>query len=99
MPSPDVLRDYQQILPDAPERILAMAEADTTARVAIDEKLADAEATGAAQGRVYAASLTILAFIAAFILGMFGHTAIAIAFVSPGLATLVGAMIGGRRSE
>ncbi len=67
MPKPSDLAAYEQVLPGAAERIMAMAESAVTGRIDIDKKLADAEIEQARTGMSLAFILTLIALVAAIV--------------------------------
>jgi uncharacterized membrane protein len=57
MPDPNTLHHYEQIVPGAADRILKMAEANTTERAEVDRNLANAEIESARTGLRFAFAL------------------------------------------
>lgn len=89
MPSPQDLREYQQLIPDAPERMLQIHESQTlgaAARLdkhsARQDKLVDAEIAEAKAGRTAAVSLMILCMIPSIVFFALGNNIAGCAFLS-----------------
>lgn len=95
MPSPDVLQEYERVVPGAADRILAMAESDTTERAALDRKLADAEIENARGGRNQAYSLTLTALVAAIVFFALGNPVAGAVLLSMPVVMLIRSFLGG----
>src|SRR5216683_414579 len=67
LPPPETLAQYEAILPGSAERILAMAETAAIGEIRTSDKLADAEIVAGRQGLALAATLTLIAFVAAIV--------------------------------
>jgi uncharacterized membrane protein len=67
LPPPAALAEYAKILPDAPERILGMAERDLDSRIAREEKLVNAAVETGRTGQAAAILLAFVAVIAAIV--------------------------------
>lgn len=89
MPHPRHLREYDDILPGAAERILSMAEMNLAHNIAIDQKMSNAEVADRKLGMILGASTFAL-----LILGAFGSLFVTANPVVPGLF-LGAAALGG----
>jgi uncharacterized membrane protein len=82
LPDPNILKEYNEILPDAAERIFKMAEKSQTHSHNMDEKLVDLEVKKVQKGQIFA-----------FIIAMTGLIgAVTCAFLSQ---VTIGSIIGG----
>ncbi|MGP5389825.1 MULTISPECIES: hypothetical protein [Glutamicibacter] len=82
MPSPQVLREYQEIIPDAPERLLKIHESQTLGYSERQDKLVEAQISEAAAGRTAAVSLMVLCMIPSIVFFALGNTVAGCAFLS-----------------
>jgi len=76
LPPPDVLAQYEQLLPGTAERILVMAEKSVTGRIDDDAKSTDAEIEAAKRGLSFAMRLTSAMTLAALMFFVLGGTGI-----------------------
>lgn len=60
LPPPEVLADYERLLPGAALRILAMAETSVTGQIEADKKVVAAEIEASERGLTFAMRLTVL---------------------------------------
>lgn len=82
MPSPQDMREYQAILPDATERLFAIHESQTIGYTNRMDKLVEAEVKEAEAGRVAAVSLMVLCMIGSALFFAFGNQIAGGAFLS-----------------
>ncbi|MBE6262443.1 MAG: DUF2335 domain-containing protein [Prevotella sp.] len=73
LPAPEDFMAYKEVLPDAPERILAMAEQQLSHRINMESKIVDAGINESKRGQNLGAFLAILCLISAIYLGINGH--------------------------
>jgi len=66
-PDPETMRQYAALVPDAPERLLRIVEAQTVEASARDDRLVDAEIRSAKSGRDSATALSALCILAAIV--------------------------------
>jgi uncharacterized membrane protein len=92
-----VLAQYNQLIPDAAERILVMAEKAATGDIDTTGRLATAEIEAAKLGQSLAFALTIFAFIAAIVFFAIGNQWAGTAFISVPVAMLIRSFL--RRSD
>lgn len=90
IPPPEFLIGYKSVLPDAPERILKMAELEQQHRHVIDTKLADSHIKQNGQGQILGFVLAALFGIFSLILALKGHDWLAGIF---GTTTIIGLAI------
>lgn len=87
IPSPEVLEGYEQLLPGAAERILAMAENYSAHQIAMDEQGLKYTARDVRTGQWFALVVTISAFLTSGVLAWLDHP---VAAATVGGATVVG---------
>ncbi|MFF9346882.1 DUF2335 domain-containing protein [Streptomyces sp. NPDC014734] len=93
LPDPRTMAQYEQILPGAADRILAMAETAATGRIKIEERQAEAEISAASTGQGSALFLTICAMIGAAAFFMAGKNIAGGAFLSVPVVMLIRSFI------
>ncbi|EDN5320717.1 DUF2335 domain-containing protein [Salmonella enterica] len=77
LPPPDLLRGYQDILPDAPERIFQLTEKEFSHRQRMEEKALDGAINRDKRGQLYGLGATIFTVACATMLGLTGHEVLA----------------------
>lgn len=77
LPPPDMMRSYGDIIPDAPQRILTMAEKQTQHRIECEKAIVDTSKRESILGLVFGFIIAILTLAAAVYLGMNGHDVLA----------------------
>lgn len=96
VPPPQFMREFNEIIPGAAERILAMAEAQTSHRIAIEAKAVNSGNMRATLGTCFGFIIGMTALIIGGA-GMFtGHETTGFWFGVSGLGSLVGVFIVGR---
>ena len=73
LPAPEDFMAYKEVLPDAPERILTMAEHQLSHRINMEAKIVDAGINESKRGQNLGAILAVLCLISAIYLGINGH--------------------------
>ena len=68
MPHPDILRGYKELIPDAPERILQMAEQEQKHRIDVEKQMLEQNNKNIVESAKANKRSQIIAFILAFIL-------------------------------
>jgi len=72
LPRPEDFSKYAEVVPDAPERILQMAEREQAHRIAMESQLVPAETAAGARGQWLGAFLSIIALGSAVLLHWLG---------------------------
>ena len=67
MPHPDILRGYKELIPDAPERILQMAEQEQKHRIDVEKQMLEQNNKNIVESAKANKRSQIIAFILAFI--------------------------------
>lgn len=77
LPPPYLLRGYQDILPDSPERIFQLTEKEFAHRQRMEEKALDGAINRDKRGQCFGLGATIFTVACATILGLTGHEVLA----------------------
>lgn len=77
LPAPEDFMAYKDVLPSAPERILAMAEQQLAHRIKMESKIVDAGILESRIGQFLGAILCVICFVFAYFLGINGHDVLA----------------------
>ena len=77
LPPPEYLAQYKSILPDAPERIMAMAEKEQQHRHDVDNTMVEGGLKQRSRGQVLGFILALFFGVASLFLGLKGQTALA----------------------
>ncbi len=96
LPHPSVLREYEAIVPGSAERIIRMAEADTTQKADTDRLLAEGEVDAEKQGIALAFVLALACIIASIVFFALGNEIAGAVLVGLPLMTVIGSFITGR---
>jgi uncharacterized membrane protein len=102
LPSPEILREYDLLVPGAAERFIARFEKQSDHRMALERAVIDGENRRSNRGQWIAGGLGLVALLVAGTLGITGHETAAVAVVGIDFASLAGAFIYGtisRRQE
>ncbi len=102
IPPPDLFRQYDEVLPGAAERILAMAERQSEHRQKMETTVINGDDKRATQGQLCGFIVAMTTVIGGFILIALGKDGIGISTIFGSLATLTGMFIYGsisRRKE
>lgn len=97
LPHPRHLAQYDEILPGLAERIVCMTESNLDHAQRMQEKALDSDIQDMKIGRLYGFIVLVLLIGAAGVSGYAGMIELAIAFLSVGVAGVVGAFIKGRK--
>ena len=99
LPPPAVLERYESVVPGLAERIVASMEREQEHRHRIDRELIETHRVTFTRGQWIAALIAVLCMALAFVLGINGHSAPAIAFVTGGLGQVILAFLGSRETQ
>ena len=97
-PSPDVLREYDDIVPGSAERIIAMAERQSEHRRALETIAVKGGSTRAFMGSVFGFIIGMSAVLGGIYLATQGQELGGYSLVLGTVATLAGVFVYGRRS-
>lgn len=77
LPAPEDFAAYKNVVPDAPERILAMAEKQQQHRIDTERKIVDWNIKSGLLGQLLAAIIAIVCLLCCVYLGIHGHDVLA----------------------
>lgn len=77
LPAPEDFAAYKNVVPDAPERILAMAEKQQQHRIDTERKIVDSNIKSSLRGQVLGAIMAIICLLCCVYLGIHGHDVLA----------------------
>lgn len=77
LPAPEDFLAYKKVLPDAPERILSMAERQLNHRIETERKIVDSGIKESRLGQYLGAAIVILCLAGSVYLGIHGHDLLA----------------------
>lgn len=95
LPRPDVLAEFEKIVPGAAARIIAMTEHVLTASGKTLDKVADAEISGSKRGQWMAYSLAIFSFVAGVVFFAIDKPWAGTAFISLPVVLLITSFLSG----
>ena len=96
VPHPQILQEYEQILPGAAERILSMAEKDAEHQRTIEMEAITLAGDESRRGQTYGFSIGITAFITSIVALLLGSEKTAMALGGTTLFGLVAVFVTGR---
>ena len=99
LPPPNILAQYNKVIPNAAERILQMAEKEGEHRRRMEEKLISSETSQIKIGSIFAFFLGMTALIGGFILAYFDKNIVGIGAIIAGLGTIITAFIAGSKKD
>lgn len=99
MPPPDILQKYNEIVPDAAERILTMAEKQSEHRQYLEKKVIDGRNRDSLLGIIAGTIVCLGAMAVSALLATSGHETTAAILVGTTLVSLVSTFIYGTRSS
>lgn len=100
LPPPAALSDFDQIIPNGAERIMAMVETEQAHRIRYESNRLAALASDTMRGQYIGMGISILALVGAGVTVWLGaHPAVSIAFVSLPVLGIIKALISSRTSE
>jgi uncharacterized membrane protein len=93
------LEKYNQIVPGAAERIIAMAEKQTAHRMELEKHAVAEQLRQSARGQLFALIIGVTGIIGAVIVGLIGNAWVAGTIATAALGTLAVSFISGKRQE
>lgn len=82
LPAPEDFLAYKNVMSDAPERILAMAERQAQHRIEIETKIVESGIKESKRGQALGAVIVIACLVCSVTLGLYGHEVLAGAIVA-----------------
>ncbi|HEY4520955.1 MAG TPA: DUF2335 domain-containing protein [Candidatus Paceibacterota bacterium] len=99
LPPPEVLRQFDQVVPGAAERIIKMAEQQFAHRTELEKKVIDSDIRQSTQGQVLGFTIAIVGLLVSAIISIYGSELVG-GFIGVGtLASLVGVFMYGSRAR
>ncbi len=77
LPPPEQLEKYNQIIPNGAERIMIMAENQSSHRLGIEDKVIDGQVTQSGKGQIFGFIIALISILLSFTLAMFEHYLVA----------------------
>lgn len=99
LPPPNILEQYNKVIPSAAERIFQMAEKEGEHRRYIEKKLVDSQANQVNRGATFGFMLGVLALLGGFVLAYFDKSLVGIAAILGGLGAIITAFIAGSKKN
>lgn len=95
IPPPNMLQQYDDILPGAAERILRMAEEQSAHRKELEKKVIEGDDKRASRGQVFGFIIALVVITAGFVLMFTGKETLGISSIVTALSSLVLVFITG----
>lgn len=99
LPSPSILGDYNEILTNGAERIMKMAENQSSHRIDLEKHAIIEELRQSKNGQIFGFILAILGMLIAFVLAYLGHDTVAGIFGTTTIVGLVTVFVIGKRKQ
>lgn len=99
LPSPKILKEYNEILPNAAERIFKMAEKAQEHYETTEQKLVDFEIKKTSKGQIFAFSIAITGMVGAVICAYLGQATIGSIIGGATLISVVPHFFPGKRKK
>ena len=99
LPPPSILGDYNEILADGAERIMKMAENQSSHRIDLEKYAIKEELRQSKNGQIFGFILAILGMLIAFGLAYLGHDTVAGIFGTTTIVGLVTIFVIGKRKQ
>ena len=99
LPPPSILGDYNEVLSNGAERIMKMAENQSSHRIGLEKHAIKEELRQSKNGQIFGFILAILGMLIAFGLAYLGHDNVAGIFGTTTIVGLVSIFIIGKRKQ
>jgi uncharacterized membrane protein len=99
LPPPNILRGYNEVIPGAAERILAMAENQQSHRIQIESAVVQENCKSQRRGLIFGFVITMTVVLGGFFLIYKGKSATGLISVVLALVSLVGIFIYGKQKQ
>ena len=99
LPHPALLAKYNEIIPNGAERIMAMAERQSTHREGIERLVIEENVASQKRGSIFAFIICLVAIVGGFVLIATGKDAYGLASIVASLATLAGVFVYAKRQQ
>lgn len=99
LPPPEVLENYERIIPGFSERALSQWERQTNHRQVMEAKVVDASIKAQSRGQWIAGTIAIVGLLIAGAVGIWGHPLVGAGIAVADLGSLVGVFVWGKREQ
>ena len=99
IPSPEALKQYDDILPGTAERLVAMAERQSNHRIELERHVIERQLSDSRLGQYLGGLISVLFLGASYSLGMNGHDALAGILGGTTLVALVTVFVVGKNKQ
>jgi uncharacterized membrane protein len=99
LPHPTLLAQYNDVIPNGAERIMAMAERQSIHRESLEAQVVAGNVNSQAKGSLYAFIICLVTIIGGFVLIGLGKSVIGVSAIIGSLATLAGVFIISKREQ
>lgn len=99
LPSPEVLKKYDELLPGTAERIISMAERQSAHRVELEKKVIPRQLNESTRGQILGFIIALVFGAASYSLGMNGHDILAGTLGGTTLISLTTTFVVGRKKQ
>jgi uncharacterized membrane protein len=99
LPPPAVLKNYNEVISGAAERILQMAEKEGDHRRYVEKKIVDSESGQLARGSFLSFALGVLSLACGFILALLDKDVVGVSSIIVGIGSIITAFLLGRKKD
>lgn len=102
LPHPNILAQYEAIVPGAAERIIVMAENQSRHRIAMEDRVIQSDIRNSKYGQIFGFIIAVLGLVISCVLVLTGYTLSGTIFAGVILLSLVSVFVSGsvsRRNE
>ena len=99
IPSPESLKQYNDILPGTAERLVAMAERQSAHRIELEKRVIERQLGDSRLGQYFGLLISVLFLAASYSLGMNGHDALVSILGGTTLVGLVTVFVIGKNKQ
>jgi uncharacterized membrane protein len=99
LPPPEMLNEYNHIVPDGANRIMLMAEKQIDHRMALEKKTVESQLWQSGAGQWIGFIITIIVLFMGFYLTILGHSGVGITMITTTLLGLVSIFVLGKKSS
>lgn len=99
VPSPAILREYDNLLPGSAQKIFEMAENQSAHRMELEKKVINADINRSKQGLMFGFSVALFGIIGTIVLGIWGNPVVSGILGFSTLGSLVGVFIYGSQNR
>ena len=99
LPSPETLKQYEELLPGTAERIISMAERQSDHRIGLEKRVIDRQLQDSRLGQYLGFAVALLFLAAAYSLGMNNHEWLAGTLGGSTMVSLVAVFVIGKKKQ